>query len=197
MAFKLSLKTHVCIQFLGCKRDLIQRFILHRKYSSNFLAFYLCLHVMSFMFLFDLSIFSLTLIHPPLCSDLCKGSPLMPKSWLPVHQSQIEIQSSEEKKERVALFLPVKGETQQASALRTVPHFLRNKERFYILSKSCFFSLFFCKISKWPQLASGNSVTGVGLFRSYKAVTSFLKGRMLQGCVCVGGGRMPGAEYNS
>ena len=107
MAFKLSLKTHVCIQFLECKRDLIQRVIIHRKYSSNFLAFYLCLRVMSFMLLFDLSIFSLTLIHLPLCSDLCKVSPLMPESWLPVRQCQIEIQRQnlEEKKERVALYL--------------------------------------------------------------------------------------------
>ena len=36
-------------------------------------------------------------------------------------------------------------------------------------------SSFFCKISKWPQLGSGNLVTGAGLFQSYLPVAFFRK----------------------
>lgn len=49
--------------------------------------------------------------------------PLMPAQWKYGHR----------------IFLPGKRETQRASASRSVPHFLRNREGFYILMKVLLF----------------------------------------------------------
>ena len=52
-------------------------------------------------------------------------------------------------------------ETQQDSASRTVPPFLRNRERFYILLKILLFYFFFCKITKPPQLDQATQELGL------------------------------------
>ena len=74
-------------------------------------------------------------------------------------------------------FLPGKGENTAGWRLRTVPPSVGKRERFYIFIRFCFFFFFF-KISKQPQLASGNSAAGSGILKL--SAGDFLKCRMLQ-----------------
>lgn len=64
----------------------------------------------------------------------------------------------EEKRDDFILLLG-KGKT-QASSSRTVPLPLGNREMFYILMRVLHVFVFFCKVSKWPQLVSDDSAAG-------------------------------------
>ena len=99
---------------------------------------------------------------------------LLPKSWLPVHWWPPNGSMDTE-----FVFLPGKRETQRASASRSVPHFLRNREGFYILMKVllfCFSPANFQNSHSWLRQLSNR----VWCPWSYRPMTFFLKCRMLQ-----------------
>ena len=99
---------------------------------------------------------------------------LLAKSWLPVHWCP-----PSESMDTEFGFLPGKREMQQASASRTVPHFLRNREGFYILLKVllfCFSPADFQNSHSWLRQLSSQ----VWCPWSYQPMTFFLKCRMLQ-----------------
>ena len=119
----------------------------------------------------------------------------LPKSWLPAHQCQIEIRDRVWRKQKrlALLLLSGKRETQQVRASRTVPPFLRNRERFYILLKVLHFFL----LQSFKTNSAGITQLSDWVWWpwSYRPMTFFLKCTVLQENVGRGR-RMPDMESN-
>ena len=129
---------------------------------------------------------------------------LSPKSWLSVHWCRKEIQRQSLGVKRKSSFILCQAKREHSSLVpqEQCPHPWRTGTSPIVRAHSSgvgdkaqsrdgLHSSFFCKISKWLQLASGHSVTGAGPFQSYLPVAFFLKWKCYEG---VGqGGRMPGA----
>ena len=89
---------------------------------------------------------------------------VLPKSWLSVHQCWREIQrQSFGRVRKMALSLPSKGEYIAGYHLKNCAPFPSGIGGFISFWRSWFFFFPFCKFSKWPQLALGNSATRTGV----------------------------------
>ena len=90
--------------------------------------------------------------------------PLMPNR-------NIEKEFGGNRKEQLYYFCQAKGKHNRLVPQELCPP-LRNKEKFYVLTKILHF-FFFCNVSKWPQLASGNTATGSDVPKVISPLPSF------------------------